>query len=71
MPPDAVSSSFAKFLTEDELKAITDITGTGEGDLLLIVAAKNKVVFDSLGALRCEVARRMDLSTRRSSTSCG
>ena len=58
---DAVSSSFAKFLTEDELKAITDITGTGEGDLLLIVAAKNKVVFDSLGALRCEVARRMGL----------
>lgn len=58
---DAVSSSFAKFLSGDELAALLSAAGTKEGDLLLIVAAKNKVVFDSLGALRCEVARRMDL----------
>ena len=56
-----VSSSFAKFLTEDEISAITAKTGTGAGDLLLIVAAKNSVVFDALGALRCEVARRLGL----------
>ena len=58
---DAVSSSFAKFLSEDELSRLLAAAGTKEGDLLLIVAAKNKVVFDSLGALRCEVARRLGL----------
>ena len=58
---DAVSSSFAKFLSEDELSRLLNAAGTKEGDLLLIVAAKNKVVFDSLGALRCEVARRLGM----------
>lgn len=58
---DAVSSSFAKFLSEDELSALLGAAGCAEGDLLLIVAAKNKVVFDSLGALRCELARRLGL----------
>lgn len=57
----AVSSSFAKFLTEEEIKNILEKTGTASGDLLLIVAAGNKVVFDSLGALRCEVAKRLGL----------
>ncbi len=56
-----ISSSFAKFLTEEEMTAITEKTGTVAGDLLLIVAASNTVVFDSLGALRCEVARRLGL----------
>lgn len=56
-----ISSSFAKFLTEEEMAAITEKTGTVAGDLLLIVAASNTVVFDSLGALRCEVARRLGL----------
>jgi len=56
-----VSSSFAKFLKEDEIAALTEKAGTGAGDLLLIVAAKNSVVFDSLGALRCEVAKRLGL----------
>ena len=58
---DAVSSSFAKFLTEDELRAILDTAKVEEGDLLLVVAAKNKVVFDSLGALRCHVAKKLGL----------
>ncbi|MBQ4350741.1 MAG: aspartate--tRNA ligase [Clostridia bacterium] len=57
----APTSSFAKFLTEDETKAILERMQVGEGDLALIVAAKNKVVWDSLGALRCEVARRLGL----------
>ncbi len=57
----APTSSFAKFLTEDETKAILDKMQVGEGDLALIVAAKPKVVFDSLGALRCEVAKRKDM----------
>jgi len=55
------SSSFAKFLSEDEVNAILAKTGCNTGDLLLVVADKNGVVFDSLGALRCEVAKRMGL----------
>ncbi len=58
---DAVSSSYAKFLTEEENAAILASLGTKEGDLALIVADKNTVVYDSLGALRCEVAKRMGL----------
>ena len=57
----APTSSFAKFLSEDETQAILDKMQVGEGDLALIVAAKPKVVFDSLGALRCEVAKRKDM----------
>ena len=57
-----LSSSFAKFLTEDEVKAVYEIADFKEGDLLLVVAdTKNKVVFDSLGALRCEVAGKLGL----------
>ena len=56
-----ISSSYAKFLSEQENAAINDRLGLEDGDLLLIVADKNSVVFDSLGALRCECARRLDL----------
>ncbi|MBQ6001191.1 MAG: aspartate--tRNA ligase [Clostridia bacterium] len=56
------TSSFAKFLSEEELTAVLKKTGAEKGDVLLVVAdAANRVVFDSLGALRCEVARRLDL----------
>ena len=55
------SSSYAKFLTEEENAAIVKTLEIEEGDLALIVADKNSVVFDSLGALRCEVAKRMGL----------
>ncbi len=55
-----VSSSFAKFLTEDEVKAIVDRAGAKAGDVIFVVAdASNDVVFASLGALRCECARRL------------
>lgn len=54
-----VSSSFAKFMTEEEMEAILTRFEAGEGDLVLIVAAKKQVVFDALGALRCEAAKRM------------
>lgn len=57
----APTSSFAKFMTEDEIKAILAKMEVEDGDLALIVAAKNGVVYDSLGALRCEVAKRMGL----------
>ena len=56
-----ISSSYAKFLTDEENAAIREAMGAEAGDLILIVADKNKVVFDSLGALRCECAKRMNI----------
>ena len=56
-----ISSSYAKFLTEEENEAIKKALAAEAGDLILIVADKNKVVFDALGALRCECAKRMGL----------
>ena len=54
-------SSFAKFMTEEELKALAEKMQGEPGDLLLFAADKNKVVWDVLGALRLELARQMEL----------
>jgi len=54
-------SSFAKFLTPEEVSAVINAVGGEVGDLLVFVADSNKVVFDSLGALRLEVAKRLGL----------
>ena len=56
-----VKSSFAKFMTEDQEKALIERMGGENGDLLLFAADKSKVVWDVLGALRLELARQMDL----------
>ncbi len=56
-----LSSSFAKFISEDEANAIRAKMEFEDGDLILVVADKNGVVFDSLGALRCECAKRLGL----------
>ncbi|MGF0017738.1 aspartate--tRNA ligase [Sporofaciens sp. SGI.106] len=56
-----VKSSFAKFMTEEGMKALIEAMGGENGDLLLFAADKNKVVWDVLGALRLELARQMDL----------
>jgi len=56
-----VSSSINKFFNEEKLRKIIDAFDGKANDLILIVADKNKVVFDSLGALRKELARRMNL----------
>ena len=56
-----ISSSYAKFLTEEENEAIKKAMEAEPGDLILIVADKNKVVFDALGNLRCECAKRLGL----------
>jgi len=58
---EKVTSSFAKFMTEEEMQAIYDRMEAKEGDLILIVADKPKVVFDSLGFLRRELAGRMGM----------
>ena len=54
-------SSFAKFMTEDEMKNITDRLEGKPGDLLLFAADRAKIVYAVLGALRCEMAERLGL----------
>ncbi|MBQ4067960.1 MAG: aspartate--tRNA ligase [Lachnospiraceae bacterium] len=54
-------SSFAKFMTEDELNALVAAVDGKPGDLILFAADKNKVVYDVLGALRCELAKQLEL----------
>ncbi len=54
-------SSFAKFMTDEELKALVCAMEGEPGDLLLFAADKNKVVYDVLGNLRLELARKMEL----------
>ncbi len=56
-----VKSSFAKFMTEEQMKALIDAMGGENGDLLLFAADKNKVVWAVLGALRLELAAQMEL----------
>ena len=56
------SSSYEKFLSEQEAAAVRTALGAETGDVLLLVASpKNSVVFASLGALRCELAKRFGL----------
>ena len=56
-----VSSSFAKFLTPEENAAIAARMELEEGDLILVCADKNRVVFDTLGALRVHCAKKLGL----------
>ena len=59
---DGVASSFEKFLSESEVEAIHTRLDAKENDVILVVAdPKDKVVFAALGALRCEIAKRLDL----------
>ena len=61
MPDGTYKSSFAKFMTEEELAALVDAMKGEAGDLLLFAADKLKIVYSVLGALRIEVARQLDL----------
>ncbi len=54
-------SSFSKFMTEEETKALIKAMEGEAGDLLLFAADKNNVVWAVLGALRLELARQMEL----------
>lgn len=56
-----IKSSFAKFMKEEEMKALIQAIDGENGDLLLFAADKNKVVWDVLGALRLELANQMGL----------
>ena len=57
----SLKSSFAKFMTEEEMNGLVAAMAGEPGDLLLFAADKNKVVWDVLGNLRLELARQMDL----------
>ena len=61
MPDGTYKSSFAKFMTEEELKALVEAMGGEAGDLLLFAADRLKIVWSVLGALRCELAKQLDL----------
>ena len=59
---DGVKSPIAKFLSEEELAAIFNKAGAQTGDIIFIVSDQDEVVFDALGNLRCEIARRYQLA---------
>ncbi len=56
------TSSFGKFLTEDEMQAVLTAAGAEQGDVVLIVADKTKNVLTTLGALRLELANKLNIS---------
>lgn len=56
-----IASSFAKFMTEDEMKAICEKCGAENGDVILIVADKASTTLSVLGALRQTVAKKLDI----------
>lgn len=57
-----MASSFAKFMTEDEMTAILQKAGANAGDVVLIIGdVKNSVTLSVLGALRSEVAKKLDI----------
>lgn len=60
-PDGSYKSSFAKFMTEEQLSALVTAMQGEKGDLLLFAADKTKTVWDVLGALRIEVAKNLDL----------
>ena len=62
LKPEGLQCSFAKFLTEAQIADVQKAAGAEQGDILFFVAdAKNEVVYASLGALRVEIAKRLDL----------
>lgn len=58
----SIKSQIAKFFTDEKMAEIVTAMDAKPGDLILICADKDKIVFDSLGALRLEMARRLDLT---------
>lgn len=56
-----LKSSFAKFMTEEQMAALVKAMNGKNGDLLLFAADRNKVVWDVLGNLRLEIARNLGI----------
>lgn len=62
MTPDGASGSFLKFMSEEQMQAIYEKTGTQTGDVLLIIAdTNNKNVLSHLGSLRIETAKKLNI----------
>ncbi len=61
LPDGSFKSSFAKFMTEEELKKLVEAMAGEPGDLLLFAADKLKLVWSVLGALRVELAKQLGL----------
>ena len=60
-PDGTLKSSFAKFMTEEQMAALVKAMNGKNGDLLLFAADRNKVVWDVLGNLRLEIARNLGI----------
>ena len=59
---EAPASSFGKFLTEDEMASLLTAAGAEQGDVVLVVAdTVKKHVLTTLGALRLELANKLDI----------
>lgn len=56
----SIKSSFAKFMTEEEMAALIEAMDAKPGDLLLFAADQDMIVWDVLGNLRLEIARSLD-----------
>ncbi|HOA79875.1 MAG TPA: aspartate--tRNA ligase [Defluviitaleaceae bacterium] len=59
-----IKSSFTKFISEDISQEIIKAMDGQNGDLLLFCADKNSIVYDALGNLRLEIAKRLDLTSK-------
>lgn len=60
-PDGTLKSSFAKFMTDEQMAALVKAMNGKNGDLILFAADKNKVVWDVLGNLRLEIARNLGI----------
>lgn len=58
---EGTKCSFQKFMTPEEIDALVAAMGAEKGDLLLFGADKFKLVCETMGALRCELAKKLDL----------
>jgi aspartyl-tRNA synthetase len=61
MKEDGMQSPITKFFTDDEMDALLKRTGAETGDIIFFVGDKDKVVYDSLGALRLKLAKKLEL----------
>lgn len=58
---EGVNSPIAKFFSDEKMKTLLERTQAEEGDLIVFVADKNKIVFDALGHVRIEAARTLSM----------
>jgi len=56
-----IKSAISKYLGEEEMKAILNRVNAAPGDLICFAADKNEIVWNVLGQLRLEIARKLDL----------